>query len=206
MRPEEVRKWIDWLKSRKQTDPVYWRLASFMVLTGVRVGEACGLKWDAIDLDKGIANIFRRVAWDRSSKKPYMEERAKTKESLRILVLPREIVGMLKLMKKEKPFQEIVFSDQKGSLLIYTTIRDAFTRGFKALKLPWTGTHICRHTYATMALYATRDIVSVQANLGHTSQQTTEKYAKVAKMISSDTAEKTAQVFQLFSTAKSASC
>lgn len=203
MRPEEVRQWIDWLKSRTMMDPVYWRLACFMVLTGVRVGEACGLKWDAIDLEKGIANIFRRVAWDRSSKKPYMEERAKTKESLRILVLPREIVKMLKLMKKEKPFQDIVFSDQSSRLLNYTTIRDAFTRGFKALGLPWTGTHICRHTYATMALYATKDIVSVQANLGHTSQQTTEKYAKVAKMISSDTAEKTARVFQLFSKIKS---
>ena len=53
------------MKSNKRMDRVFWRLASFMVLTGVRVGEACGLKWDAIDLDKGLVNIFRVVGWDR---------------------------------------------------------------------------------------------------------------------------------------------
>lgn len=199
MKPEEVRQWINWLKLRKSLDPVYWKLASFMVLTGVRVGEACGLKWDAIDLEKGMANIFRKVAWDRISKKAYLEEKVKTNESLRVLALPREIVEMLKCLKEEKPDHDIVFSDVNGNFLNYITIRDTFTRGFKALNLPWTGTHICRHTYATMALYATKDISSVQASLGHTTRQMTEKYAKLAKMISSDTAEKTAQVFQLFS-------
>ena len=204
MKPEEVRKWIEWLRSRKLMDTVYWKLASFMVLTGVRVGEACGLKWDAINLEKGRVNIFRKVGWDRSSKRPYIEERVKTKESLRILILSQDVVEMLKMMKKEKPNNEIVFSDKAGNFLNYTTIRDAFTRGFKSLNLPWSGTHICRHTYATMALYATKDMASVQANLGHTTQQMTEKYAKIAKMISSDTAEKTAQVFQLFSNDKNA--
>jgi len=198
MKPEEVRLWISWLKSRKAMSSMYWRLAVFMVLTGVRVGEACGLKWDAIDLEKGMANIFRKVGWDRSSKKSYMEERVKTKESLRVLVLPKEVVSMLREMKEENPDQDLVFF-HKGNFLSYTAIRDAFTRGFEALGLPWRGTHICRHTYATMALYATKDLASVQANLGHTNQQTTERYAKVVKMISSDTAEKTAKVFQLFS-------
>ncbi|MCZ0931785.1 MAG: tyrosine-type recombinase/integrase, partial [Oligoflexia bacterium] len=64
---------------------------------------------------------------------------------------------------------------------------------------PWRGTHICRHTFATMALYATKDLPSVQAHLGHTTPQMTERYAKLAKMISADTAEKTAKVFKLFS-------
>ena len=199
MRPEDVRRWVNWLKERYGTGSSYWKLASFMVLTGVRVSEACGLKWDTIDLEKGTARICRKLGWDRRTKRPYIETRVKTKESLRILMLSSEIVEMLKKMKEERPKQEIVFGDKKGELLTYGAIQAAFSRGFKALDLPWRSTHICRHTYATMALYATRDLSSVQASLGHANQQITEKYAKVVKMLSSDTAEKTAKVFKLFS-------
>ena len=197
MKPEEVRLWIDWMKSNRRMDKVFWRLASFMVLTGVRVGEACGLKWDAIDLEKGLVNIFRVVGWDRISKRLFFVERAKTKESLRTLLLPKELIQLLKeikleQVKLEKPEEEFVFLNKNGKTPIYPSIRYAFTRGFKALGLPWQGTHICRHTFATMALYATRDLPSVQAHLGHTTPQMTERYAKLAKMISADTAEKTA--------------
>ena len=199
MKPEEVRSWIDWMKSNKRMDKVFWRLASFMVLTGVRVGEACGLKWDAIDLEKGLVNIFRVVGWDRLSKKPFLVERAKTKESLRTLVLPKELILLLKEIKAERPEKEFVFLNKNNETPIYPSIRYAFTKGFKALGLSWGGTHICRHTFATMALYATKDLPSVQAHLGHTTPQMTQRYAKLAKMISADTAEKTAKVFNLFS-------
>ena len=47
MEPEDARRWVEWLKKHRN-NPVYWRLASFMLLTGARVGEACGLKWDAL--------------------------------------------------------------------------------------------------------------------------------------------------------------
>lgn len=198
MRPEEVRNWIDYLRTRKRTNPAIWQLASFMVLTGVRAGEACGLKWDAMDLERGTATIFRKAGWDKKTKRPYLEEKVKTEESSRILVLSKEVIKMLRGIKTERPDHEFVFSDKKGNMMTYGSIQAAFTRGFKALRLPWRATHICRHTYATMALYATRDLSSVQANLGHASQKMTEKYAKVVKMISSDTAEKTARIFNLF--------
>ena len=139
MKPEEVRSWIDWMKSNKRMDKVFWRLASFMVLTGVRVGEACGLKWDAIDLEKGLVNIFRVVGWDRLSKKPFLVERAKTKESLRTLVLPKELILLLKEIKAERPEKEFVFLNKNNETPIYPSIRYAFTKGFKALGLSWGG-------------------------------------------------------------------
>ena len=166
IRPEDVKKWIGWLKEHRN-NPVYWRLATFMVLTGARVGEACGLMWDAVDLEKGTARIFRQVSWDIMSKDPYLEERVKTKESLRILVLPKELVEILKVIKKEYPERKFIFSDKNGKLLRYNAVQSSYNHGFMALNLPWRSTHICRHTYATMALFATRDLSSVQASLGH---------------------------------------
>ena len=52
IQPDDAKQWIKWLRENKE-NPAYWRLAVFMLLTGVRVSEACGMCWDAVDLEKG---------------------------------------------------------------------------------------------------------------------------------------------------------
>ena len=200
-RPEELRAWIKWLKSNRR-NPVYWRLASFMVLTGARVGEACGMLWEALDLERGLARVVRKVRWDHRTKRPCLEEDTKTSGSVRLLVLPDELTAILKEMKEESGGNtnnnRLLFADKRGEPLKYNAVQSAFNAGFMALKLPWRSTHILRHSYATMALIATRDMSSVQASLGHTSSRMTERYAKVVALLSKDTAEKTAKAFNLF--------
>ena len=70
----------------------------------------------------------------------------------------------------------------------------AFNAGFIALGLPWRSTHICRHTFATLALMTTKNLSAVQASLGHSEQRTTQVYAKTVALLSSETGEKTASV------------
>ena len=77
-----------------------------------------------------------------------------------------------------------------------------FNAGFTTLNLPWRSTHILRHSYATMALIATRDLSAVQASLGHTEQKVTQRYAKVVALLSRETAEKTTKAFNLFGNTK----
>ena len=193
-RPKEVKAWIRELK--KCSNPVYWKLAQFMVLTGARVSEACGLMWQEVDLEKRFARIVRTTCWESSSKKPYLLETTKTNESARLLMLPQEFADLLKAMKEES-LSELVFFDRKGDLLKYNTVKTVFDNAFKRLGLSWRGTHICRHTYATMALMATRDLSAVQASLGHTDQKMTQRYAKAVALLNSETAEKTAKIFDL---------
>lgn len=194
-RPEEVRAWIQWLQGHR--NPVYYRLASFMMLTGARVGEAAGLHWEEVDLTNRVARIVRIVAWNQQNKHPRLEERTKTDGSVRLLVLPEVLVKILEEMKKESGGKGLVFRNQKGEILKYNAIQSAFNAGFKHLGLPWRSTHICRHTYATLALLATRDLASVQASLGHKTQAMTEKYAKNVALLESGTAEKTAALLKL---------
>ena len=70
-----------------------------MVMTGVRVGEACGMSWDAIDLDRGLASVVRIVSWDHWTRDPELVEQAKTEESIRVIHLASELIVMLKRMK-----------------------------------------------------------------------------------------------------------
>lgn len=194
-RPEEVRAWIGWLKDHRY--PVYHRLATFLVLTGARIGEACGMKWAEIDLDRGMARVVRIVAWNQHDKQPRLVERTKTDGSTRILMLPPILVSVLREMREEAPDAEMVFASRKGELLKYNAIQSAFNGGFEALGLPWRSTHICRHTYATLAMMATRDIGSVQASLGHKTATMTQRYAKTIALLQSNTAEKTAALLNL---------
>jgi integrase len=86
MRPEDIDRWLRWLKENR-SNPVYCRLGLFLTHTGARVGEACGLLWDAVDFEHDIASIIRTVWWDHHSKQPTLQNCAKNVESVRILRL-----------------------------------------------------------------------------------------------------------------------
>jgi|GEM_PF-1203262 len=196
MKPEEIIRWTQWLKDHR-SDPVYWHLAVFLMLTGVRVGEACGLCWDAIDLDSRVARINRTVMWDHWTRTPTLVDTTKTEESARIIPLAGELAALLREMQAKASKTRFVFSDRSGGLLRYNAIQSAFNKGFKALGLPWRSTHICRHTHATMMLLATGSLSAVQANLGHRSQRVTERYAKAVAALRTTDADKTAAMICL---------
>ena len=201
-KPEELRAFVKWLKEHR-SNPVYWRLALFMILTGARVSEACGMCWDAVDLEKGQAQVIRRMAWEQRTKRPYLEERTKTLSSVRILLLSDELVSVLKEMKEECQNQAgLLFTDIKGEALKYNAIQSSFNAGFKALDLPWRSTHILRHSYATAALQATGSLSAVQATLGHSSSRMTERYAKAIALLDKGVVEKTAKFFDIFNKKK----
>ena len=170
-----------------------------MLSTGARVGEACRLKWEELDLKQGVARVIRRVRWDQQTKRPFLEDVTKTTQSARLLMLPKKLKSILREMKIEAG-GNLVFTDKNGELLKYNAIQSSFNAGFVALKLPWRSTHICRHTFATIALMGTNNLSAVQASLGHTEIKMTQKYAKAVALLSSDVGEKASSI--LFNTAE----
>ena len=131
IKPEDARRWVEWLEEHR-SNPVYWRLAIFMLLTGARVGEACGMKWSEVSLEEGVARVIRRVRWDQKTKHPFLEDVTKTSQSARLLMLPEKLKDVLKEMKKVV-VDDLVFTDSKGDLLRYNAVQSAFNAGFTAL-------------------------------------------------------------------------
>ena len=197
IRPDEAIKWLTHLRDR-QANPVFFKLASFMLSTGVRLGEACGLMWDCVDVPRGEIRITRTVAWDHSTKEPYLVEKAKNTESIRLLPLPQALIKLLSEMRAKTNLDLPVFHRPDGRFLSDNSIRKVFNRAFKACGLPWTATHICRHTHATISLIANDGNLSVvQSILGHTDQRITQGYAKVISMPKRDAMNRTAKAFDL---------
>lgn len=204
MRPEEIRSWLSFLETKK--DRVYFELANLMIHTGLRVGEAAALCWDAVSLsdDRATLQVIRTVAWDRKNKeKPKWRNFAKTGESIRGMRIPPVLVkllseiktrGAVTLRNEDGDIISPVFCDGKGNPLGYSKIKGHFNRAFKKLGQDWHGTHIARHSLATLSLLATKDQSSVQAVLGHTSSAQTQKYAKVIALQFGDTLQRTADL------------
>jgi len=198
---DDLKNWLFWLRDHR-SNPVYFRLAAFLILTGCRVGEAAGLYWDAVNLEEKYISIIRTVWWDHHSKRPNLQPVAKTETSEGLVNLADCLVELLKEMSDKADKAVPVFQGKGSGLLKYNAIQSAFNAGFKALGLPWRSTHICRHTNGTHALDATRDLSAVQAALRHATIRDTERYAKVIKLRDRSVAEKTAKALNLAITEK----
>ncbi|MFK7873280.1 MAG: tyrosine-type recombinase/integrase [Oligoflexales bacterium] len=94
-----------------------------------------------------------------------------------------DVFNHLKERLEIKRFQHNpVFLNSRGKLLKDNTVRKNFDAAFQACGLQWSGTHIARHTFATLALMSNSTLSEVQAVLGHKHQSITEGYAKVAAL------------------------
>ena len=199
MEPKKVLEWLDYIKTNNQ-DPVYYRIALFMVLTGCRVGEAVGLCWDKVYLsvDKPFVQIMRIRNWKARRGEPRLKMGVKTKTSRRTINLPPVVVDEFrKIRKLELDGYRPVFYTYRGNLPVITTINKVFSRAFEALKMPWTGTHIARHTAGTLALIAGRDLAEVQAMLGHVNVTQTLQYAKIIALQNNSAPHQTAKLLGL---------
>lgn len=144
-------------------------LFALLLGTGLRPGEAFGLKW--IDFDPYSRTLSVQRVWARA-KGGYKYQPPKTKRSRRNLDLPEHLV---KLLLEHKALQ------QSGSEPIFSTVdstplheRNVTVRHFKPL-LKAAGLpkdlrlYGLRHTHATLLLIAGTHPKIVSERLGHSS-------------------------------------
>lgn len=138
----------------------------FLYLTGVRLAELIGLKWEAIDLEGGTVKVFGK------------------RKKERIIPITSGLSQNIISYKKnfEKKFIELNQNDyfivgnqkkQSYPMMIYRIVRhylDLFAQTSKR------SPHVLRHTFATHLLNKGADLNAIKDLLGHANLAATQVY------------------------------
>lgn len=157
--------------------PDYWPLVEFALLTGVRLENAIGLRWDQVDWDA------RTLTFRVKSRKP----------GRKLLVIPITDAVAAVIAGERGRHAELVFTyesqrnrfdwhsgatQRKGER--YPFSHDGWRKAWETARvaagLPNLRFHDLRHTAATRALVAHKNLRVVQKMLGHADIATTVRY------------------------------
>ncbi len=160
--------------SRESNDRLH-ALWVLLATTGMRRGEALGVRWSDVDLDAGRLRVVQTITQVRS--KVTVGE-PKTAKGRRSIALDDGTVGVIrahrKLMLEERLLvgpdfndEGLVFHHPDGSCLRPEAVSAQFLRRVKSAGLPRLTLHGLRHTWATLALEQGIHPRVVQERLGH---------------------------------------
>ncbi|NLT34276.1 MAG: tyrosine-type recombinase/integrase [Gaiellales bacterium] len=168
-----------------------------MALTGMRRGEALGLRWEDVDLGAGRLSIHRSLV--PLDGKIIVSE-PKTRRGNRLVSLDATTVAELKRLRKAQREERLVwgpgwvdtglvFTRENGDSLHPERITRAFARAVVKAGLPAIRLHDLRHTHATLALAAGIHPKVVSERLGHaTVSLTLDTYSHAVPALSEEAA------------------
>jgi integrase len=196
---DEVRAFLDAVGDDRLM-PAYRLLAA----TGMRRGEALGLRWSDVDLTKSRLTVNRALTVVDSA---LVWSSPKTARSRRSLSLDPETVAVLRAHRKRQAEERLAAGPawSENNLVFCTELGepqhpDRFTRAFGAATrragVPTIRLHDLRHTWATLALEAGIHPKVVSERLGHaTTGITLDLYSHVQPELDAQAATTVAQLF-----------
>jgi integrase len=144
---------------------------------GMRIGEICALSWDDVDTDMGVINVRRtiqRVYVIEGGKRntELIFDTPKTKNSIRDIPMSKDLLKMLKPIKKiANSSFFILTNDAKPTEP--RTYRSYYKKLMKELDMPELKFHGLRHSFATRCIESKCDYKTVSVLLGHSNISTT---------------------------------
>jgi integrase len=160
---------------------VYYAPVALAALTGMRLGEVLGLRWQDIDIEKQV--LYVRLALKRIGAGVLVHEQPKTEKSRRAIKIGEQTISIL---NKQKELQEqwriqsaeqwvdtgLVCTRVNGEALNPSSVSSRVYGIMKSLGIEG-NMHSLRHSHATLLLQAGVNIKIVQERLGHSTIQTT---------------------------------
>jgi integrase len=160
-------------------DPLHplWYL---LALEGMRRGEALGLRWKDVDLERGVAHVVQTAVPDKSNHgKTLLQPRTKTTAGARAVRLTGQTLAILKSHRAKQLEWRLAATEWQDIDLIVTTglgtplncnnVSRSFARLIRVTGLPPIRVHDLRHGAATMLLRAGEQPKVVSERLGHAS-------------------------------------
>lgn len=145
--------------------------------TGLRIGEVCALKWSDINVTDGILTVNRTIEriYIIEGEKKHTElviNTPKTKNSCREIPMNKELLGMLKLLKKVVNDDYYILTNDERPIEP-RTYRNYYKRLMEKLDIPKLKYHGLRHSFATRCIEVGCDYKTVSVLLGHSNISTT---------------------------------
>jgi integrase len=159
-------------KKRTCTD-----LFDLLLATGCRIGEACALRWQDIDLHTGTLTVagtmvfIKGTGWER-------QDFPKTIAGQRTIHLPPFALTMLCRRQTEEPHHrdDPVFASRTGTFVQPDNMRRSLRCALqKQTDLQWVSPHVFRKTVATV-LSGQGLVTEAAAQLGHLDENITKKF------------------------------
>lgn len=170
--PEQLQEFLGFTSSSGDRNHALWVL---LATSGMRRGEALGLRWQDVDLDAGRLRVVQTIL---SINGKIAVSEPKTSRSRRSIALDPSTVAVLSehrrkmleermLVAPDHSDEGLVFHRADGSALRPETVSTTFLRRQRTLDLPRLTLKGLRHTWATLALEQGIHPKVVQERLGH---------------------------------------
>jgi len=159
------------------------RALRFILLTGLRVSEICGLRWADVEEDyftvrQGVVRTKAFDAAEGEGKTQLTIDAPKSKAGVReIPILPemREILQQQRKLYASRKLAagplwedaDLVFCSELGTPKDSANLRRTLTVALKKAGLQHRGVHALRHTFATNAIRAGVDVKTLGELIGH---------------------------------------
>jgi integrase len=183
--PEDLANVLDELREHR-----LYALYVLLMHTGLRGGEALGLRWADINEDLSVLHVRQIVT-------PLIDGGMgfgppKTESSRRTVRLVPEVIAALKRHEQQQRldriaaeswrYPDLVFTSPSGGILWRRDVGDPLSAALTRLGLPHLRVHDLRHCFATALAHANVQPQTLQRILGHSNVQTTLGiYAHVLK-------------------------
>ena len=159
------------------------RLLAFIMYSGLRVGEAIGLKWKDVSLEKGMVTISQtysyvhsRDEYGNSTGWQYIEKAPKSESSAATIPCRKRGIAILNLMN-DRPHKDsdLVFLSETNTPLTKRHVLHTLKRMLKNTSLEGREytVHDLRHGYGSILYQEGVDIMTISRLLRHADIQTT---------------------------------
>lgn len=144
---------------------------------GIRIGEICALTWYDVDTESGIICIRKTIqriyiVENGTRHTELLLDTPKTKNSIRDIPMSRELIKMLKPIKKVVNSSFFVLTNDSKPTEP-RTYRNYYKKLIADLDIPELKFHGLRHSFATRCIESKCDYKTVSVILGHSNISTT---------------------------------
>lgn len=142
------------------------------MVTGMRLGEICALRWSDLDLNSGILKIrhtlqrIQNISAKASEKTSVIIDTPKTNSSIREIPLTNAMASILIAVKPEEE-DSYFLTGRDDKYMEPRTYQYYFSRTIEHLNITPLNFHGLRHTFATRCIENGFDTKSLSEILGH---------------------------------------